>query len=408
MLKLKTLSAIFLSIFITSCQNNQTIENSLSPATISINIPQNIPQYPQGKLVNFEASNHYQLIKTLWEVNENDEVIKSYYQEQLKQDNWQIITPFPQAANQTNDNNILVAQKDDFKLKISLLSTTPTQFTLEYKKASSDLITSDIINDENIPTPTPTPSITPTPQITATPTPTPSENPSSPRTFDDITQLNENFKEYIENLNELGIFTESDITENNKFNPNEPIKKRDFVRWLVNTNNKIYGEDNTKKIRLDSPHSELAFRDILPDDPDFKVIQGLAETGIIPSSLIGENNPDLFYPDEALTREELILWKVYFDLHQALPKADLKLIEETWGFQDASTINPQVFNALYADFQNEKYSNIRRIFGYTTLFQPQKTVTRGEAAAALGYFGTDNEGISLKNFLENSDIKTPK
>ena len=405
MLKLKILSTIILSIFITACQNNQTIENSLSPAKISINIPQSIPQYPQGRLVNFEASNHSELITILWEVNENNKVIKSYYQEKLQQDNWEIITPFSQAENQTNNNNILVAQKDDFKLKISLLSTSPTQFTLEYKKGSSELITSDTINNENISTPTPTPtpttSITPSPEITTTPTPTPSENTSSTQTFEDINELNENFKEYIENLNELGIFIESDITENNKFNPNEAIKKRDFVRWLVNTNNKIYKDDNTKKIRLDSPNSELAFRDILPSDPDFKVIQGLAETGIIPSPLIGENNPDLFYPDQPLTREELILWKVYFDLHKALPKADLTLIEETWGFQDAAKINPQVFNALYADFQNEKYSNIRRIFGYTTLFQPQKTVTRAEASAALGYFGTDNKGISLTDFLDN-------
>ena len=39
-------------------------------------------------------------------------------------------------------------------------------------------------------------------------------------------------------------------------------------------------------------------------------------------------------------------------------------------------------------------SNVRRVFGYTTLFQPKKPVTRGEAAATLWYFGTEGEGIS--------------
>ena len=81
MLKLKILSAIILSILTTACQNNQVIENALSPAQTSISIPQSIPQYPQGKLINFEVSNHSELIKILWQVNENKEAIKNYYQE---------------------------------------------------------------------------------------------------------------------------------------------------------------------------------------------------------------------------------------------------------------------------------------------------------------------------------------
>ncbi|MGB3642768.1 MAG: S-layer homology domain-containing protein, partial [Rivularia sp. (in: cyanobacteria)] len=53
-----------------------------------------------------------------------------------------------------------------------------------------------------------------------------------------------------------------------------------------------------------------------------------------------------------------------------------------------------------ADYQNGEQSNIRRVFGYTTLFQPKKAVTRAEAAAALWYFGTESEGISAKEALK--------
>ena len=56
---------------------------------------------------------------------------------------------------------------------------------------------------------------------------------------------------------------------------------------------------------------------------------------------------------------------------------------------------------LYADFQNGDLSNIRRIFGYTTLFQPKKPVTRAEAAASLWYFGFQGDGITAQEVLES-------
>ncbi|NEQ70571.1 MAG: S-layer homology domain-containing protein, partial [Symploca sp. SIO2D2] len=41
-------------------------------------------------------------------------------------------------------------------------------------------------------------------------------------------------------------------------------------------------------------------------------------------------------------------------------------------------------------------ANIRRLLGYTTLFQPKKAVTRAETAAVLWYIGYQGEGISAK------------
>ncbi|MCA1995168.1 MAG: S-layer homology domain-containing protein, partial [Coleofasciculus sp. S288] len=45
-------------------------------------------------------------------------------------------------------------------------------------------------------------------------------------------------------------------------------------------------------------------------------------------------------------------------------------------------------------------SNIRRVFGYTTLFQPKKSVTRAEAASTLWYFGSQGEGLSAREALQ--------
>jgi hypothetical protein len=90
------------------------------------------------------------------------------------------------------------------------------------------------------------------------------------------------------------------------------------------------------------------------------------------------------------------LWKVPLDIRQALPAASLDAVKQTWGFQDVGKIDPKALRAVLADFQNGDQSNIRRVFGYTTLFQPKKPVTRAEAAAAIWYLGSQGEGISAK------------
>ena len=143
-----------------------------------------------------------------------------------------------------------------------------------------------------------------------------------------------------------------------------------------------------------------AFQDVPSTDPDFGVIQGLAEAGLIPSRLSGDATAVLFRPNAPLTREQLILWKVPLDTRGALPTASTEAVRESWGFQDVARIEPRALRALLADFQNGEQSNIRRAFGYTTLFQPKKPVTRAEAAAAVWYFGSAGEGISAQEALE--------
>jgi hypothetical protein len=86
-------------------------------------------------------------------------------------------------------------------------------------------------------------------------------------------------------------------------------------------------------------------------------------------------------------------------MRKALPQASIKALEESWGFQDAADINSTALRALYGDFQNGDRSNVRRIFGYTTLFQPKKPVTRAEAAVSLWYFGYQGDGITAREIL---------
>jgi hypothetical protein len=61
--------------------------------------------------------------------------------------------------------------------------------------------------------------------------------------------------------------------------------------------------------------------------------------------------------------------------------------------------------ALYADFQNAEQANIRRVFGFTTLFQPKRPVTRAEAATALWYFGFQGDGVSAADAVQGQDTQ---
>jgi hypothetical protein len=91
---------------------------------------------------------------------------------------------------------------------------------------------------------------------------------------------------------------------------------------------------------------------------------------------------------------------VPLDTRQALPTTSIDTVKQTWGFQDVAKIDPKALRAVLADFQNGEQANIRRVFGYTTLFQPKKTVTHAEAAAAVWYFGSQGEGVSAKEALQ--------
>jgi S-layer homology domain len=197
---------------------------------------------------------------------------------------------------------------------------------------------------------------------------------------------------YVNDVAQLKLFTE--------IIPTQSVTRATFARWLVETNNRIYRDRNAHQIRLAST-SKPAFQDVSASHADFAYIQGLAEAGYLPSPLSGDNTQARFRPNDPLTRETLLLWKVPVDRQQILPTVTAERVKQLWGFKDANRITPLALSAIAADRQNGDLSNIRRVFGSTLLFQPQKPVSQAEATAALWFIGIEGESLSVQDLLRS-------
>jgi hypothetical protein len=218
-------------------------------------------------------------------------------------------------------------------------------------------------------------------------------------------EVPEDLRPYVQDWLALGMVekaaskTATGTVKTSEFKPNQPITRGEFAHWLLTANNQFYQDVPAKLIRPATASTTPAFQDVPTTYPYFAAIQGLAEAGIIPSAKTGNATAVTFRPEAPLTRETLVLWKVPLDTRAALPTANTEAVTTTWGFQDAAKIEPLALRAVLADHQNGDFANIRRAFGFTTLFQPQKGVTQAEAAAALWRFGTQTEGISAADRL---------
>ncbi len=208
--------------------------------------------------------------------------------------------------------------------------------------------------------------------------------------------------EYLAELSELEVLSPAEA----KQPLGTIVQRREYARWLVAAHNKIYQANPSQQLKLATTNIQPSFTDVPANHPDFIAIQSLANAGIIPSALSDNNNSGTFQPNLPLTREELISWKVPLDNRQALPNASISTVQKNWGFQDAAKISPAILPAVLADHQNGDKSNIRRAFGYTTLFQPQKPVTLAESISTIWYFGT-NDGRSAHDAIINTSTPSP-
>uniref|UniRef100_A0A0D9W1Q3 SLH domain-containing protein n=1 Tax=Leersia perrieri TaxID=77586 RepID=A0A0D9W1Q3_9ORYZ len=185
----------------------------------------------------------------------------------------------------------------------------------------------------------------------------------------------------------------------------ELCTRREYARWLVvasnclsrNTSSKVYPAMFIENV------TELAFDDITPEDSDFPFIQGLAEAGLISSKLsrsdmnVPQDASDshiLFSPECPVSRQDLVSWKMALDKRQ-LPEVDktvrnekiLLLLNSSMykasGYIDVDKINAAAWPALVADLVAADQSITALAFGFTRLFQPDKPVTKGQAALAL-------------------------
>lgn len=321
-------------------------------------LPENL-RFPNAMLVaNQPQAGSPQTTETRWQAPAPAIALQQFYRQQFQQSGWQLV------EQQVADNTITLKGRSPELEVIVTINTVPennlTTFTVAY---------------------------TPTNSTTATPSPQP--NPTAPQTFTDLDQAPPPLQPAIRDLAELGVLS----TTGDRLQPNTPISRAQFVRWLVTTYNRFYADRPARQIRLGSRNDTPIFQDVPPDNPDFPYIQGLAMAGFLPSPLTGDTST-LFRPNAPLTRETLLQWKVPLDQQGRLSPSTIDRIQQTWGFKDSQRIAPPAINAVAADYLAGDLSNIRRVWGETLLLQPQKPVTRAEAAVALWYIGNGTEGLS--------------
>ena len=363
-----------------STPNNTQKETNTTSVQLSEEIPDSIPIYSNAELINQEINSPTQSGTIELRSLETPNLVTEFYQQELSSDPWKIVTPFSPSSGETQK---MTARSRSWELTVTVSETQnnrdSSRIVMGYQPVSQE---ED--NGENAF------SIT-----------------QATDTFSDLEKTPAPLETYVREVAKLGILTPVE-TENQKarenklFAPNENVTRRTFARWLFRANNQFYRDRASQQIRPVPQASTPAFTDIPASDPDFPIIQGLAEAGIIPSRLTGDTSASRLRPDAPLTRESLLLWKVPLDTRSSLPSVQVTTIQETWGFQDAGKIDPKAMGAVVADFSNGERSNIRRLYGYTQLLQPEKAVTRAEAAASLWSFGTQGEAITAQELMQDN------
>jgi hypothetical protein len=92
------------------------------------------------------------------------------------------------------------------------------------------------------------------------------------------------------------------------FEPGSPVRRRDFIRWLVKANNVLWADSPSKIVKLADVTETSSFPDVKTGDPDFPYIQGMQNAGY------SVGFPDRsFGPDQSLTREQMFAIKNVFD-----------------------------------------------------------------------------------------------
>ena len=403
--------------------------NAGGSAKLPADFPAEIPRYPGAVLAEVMLID--QGLTTRWMTQDGSDLVLAFYKQQFQTANWKL-DGMPLSSQQ----GTLIARQATppqpaLEVTVSTgTAATGTEFTIQYTREQG---LASVPNATNPPATTPSPgAITPSPSPVVSPSVLPTATPAEQRVFlglegnsdgspiataiaapgitqpnpyTDLGQAPKELQPLISDLAQLGILSPTFNDGKTKatealFLPNKPVSRREYARWLFLGNNRLYGDRPAQQIRPALTTAQPVFRDIPATDPDFPAIQGLAEAGIIPSALSGDLTTTTFRPDAQLSRETLLLWKVPMDTRQPLPTAAADAVKQTWGFQDANQIDPKAQRAILADYQNADQSNIRRVFGYTTLFQPKKAVTRAEAAATLGHLGYQGDGVSVQAVLK--------
>lgn len=160
------------------------------------------------------------------------------------------------------------------------------------------------------------------------------------------------------------------------FEPTKPIKRAEFITWLVKANNAIRPAD--KQIRLPDADEKPAFPDIDPSNPNFKYVQAMSNAGWS----VGFTDKT-FKPDKVLTREEMIAIKRPLD--EGFGGSNDDYVKK---WTDSDKISKEFQHPMSMEAFSDK--NWSRLFGATKSCSPQKPVSRGEAAVCMWVIGGVN------------------
>jgi hypothetical protein len=378
-------------------------------AQLPDDFPSEIPRYPQAQLIEANpGSGLNSATQTQWATTNSPDQVQQFYQTELSRNGWQLTQP-------ATPGQPLTAVRDELQATITIppsIDPSRTVFSIAYQLSDTAQAAPDAINSPGaVPQPGDPNFVGPVPSgdaIVQSPSPLPASGNTAFTDLDQAPPALRSFVVDLEQLNALPLQGTNVATAGaNEFKPNQAITRREYARWLVTANNLLYANQPARQLRLAAPSEQPTFQDIKPTDPDFGAIQALANAGLIPSPLSGSSTTVTFRPDAPLTREDLLLWKVPIDTRQTLPNASIDAVQQTWGFQDTARIAPPALKAVLADYQNGDQSNIRRAFGYTTLFQPKRSVSRAEAAAVLWHFGTPTDGVTAKDAIQSGTKPAP-
>jgi hypothetical protein len=236
-----------------------------------------------------------------------------------------------------------------------------------------------VSSDATSPAPNASAEVTASPAPSVTPLASPTVQAASAGTFTDISGVNG--QNEIVTLAHLGVIDPPSGT----FNPGAPIKRREFVRWLVKSNNVLWSDTPAKLLKLADSTESSSFPDITTGDPDFPYIQGMQDAGY------SEGFPDkTFRPDQTLTREQMFAIKNVFDRGSVDPglAKDLTFARNTvmppW--KDKQSIS-KTYVAAIATGAGGGGESFGRVYGASALFRPQDAVTRAQAAVTVSVIG---------------------
>ena len=188
------------------------------------------------------------------------------------------------------------------------------------------------------------------------------------------------------------------------FHPNDPVKRRDFVRWLFKTNNAVWADQPSRQVHAADAGAQSSFSDLPSSDPDFRYVQGLSDAGI------AVGFPDKsFKADQPLTREQMIAIKSGLDRggvdkSYATDVSYARYNLPPW--KDKDKIAKTYAGAVATDVQDDpkdgspKIDNIGRTFGAIAMFRPQQPVTRAQAAVVLNVIGAHERFAASRSVVQ--------